>query len=134
MLQNQFLTSIFLVAISINELVYSAFGEDNLTNLCTINRHVMSNIPIVEQLQKTIPYPLFVILYLIVYSSITLLFTLFISLFVGLSRVALGCHYPSDVLTSYLLGIIIIFLIPYLNDKYSKKYLYLFLTMDLLQL
>lgn len=71
------LACIFLVAISINELVYSAFGEENLTNLCTINRHVLSNVPIIEQLQKAIPYPVFVILYLFAYSLITSLFTLF---------------------------------------------------------
>lgn len=49
------------------------------------------------------------------------------SLLVGISRIALGCHYPTDVIFSYLSGTLIIILIPHLKKHLSKKYLYFFL-------
>lgn len=38
-------------------------------------------------------------------------------LLVGISRFCVGVHYPTDVLCGWLLGIVIIFLIPWLREK-----------------
>lgn len=49
------------------------------------------------------------------------------SFIVGISRFILGCHYPTDVLTGWLLGIIFVVVFSKLQDKLSDRNMYIFL-------
>lgn len=49
------------------------------------------------------------------------------SLIVGSSRFILGCHYPTDVLIGWSLGVIFVALFSKLQDKLSDKQIYLFI-------
>ncbi|MBR5754278.1 MAG: phosphatase PAP2 family protein [Erysipelotrichaceae bacterium] len=48
---------------------------------------------------------------------------------VMLSRMALGVHYPTDVLTGFLLGISVSYLIPFLVDKLGKVKAYILIML-----
>lgn len=54
-----------------------------------------------------------------------LIVTIIISFFVGLSRIITANHFPTDVLFGALIGIVVIFLFDYLQEKLEKKKLYL---------
>jgi len=51
-------------------------------------------------------------------------FCVIITLLVGVSRFVLGAHYPTDVLCGWALGILIVFLIPWLRTKVKNDYLF----------
>lgn len=53
-----------------------------------------------------------------------LIFTVLISLIVGVSRFVLGCHYPTDVLVGWTLGIFLIVVFGRLLDTLQSKYIY----------
>jgi membrane-associated phospholipid phosphatase len=47
-----------------------------------------------------------------------------ITVAVGCSRFCLGVHYPTDVLCGWLLGLFGIFFLPWLQSKFSKKWVF----------
>lgn len=49
---------------------------------------------------------------------------LLIAFLVGLSRVVVGAHYPSDVIAGWALGFITLFIVTYLRKKIEKDWIY----------
>ena len=64
-------------------------------------------------------------LYVCFRKKILLVLAIIISLLVGISRVVFGCHYPTDVLVGFTLGMFSIVMFSYLQDKLEDKYIYL---------
>lgn len=57
--------------------------------------------------------------------KIILIFGIIISFIVGVSRFILGCHYPTDVIAGWLIGVILVIILNKLQDKLEDKYLYI---------
>lgn len=43
-----------------------------------------------------------------------------LTLFIGVSRFCLGVHYPTDVLCGWLIGLVVIFAVPWLQSKFRN--------------
>lgn len=56
--------------------------------------------------------------------KILLIVSIVFSLIIGISRFVLGCHYPTDVLAGWLLGVITVIVVGNLQDKASEKWIY----------
>lgn len=54
-----------------------------------------------------------------------LVFTVIITLIIGLSRFILGCHYPTDVLTGWVLGLFTLVAFNKLQEKLEPKHIYI---------
>ena len=57
-------------------------------------------------------------------SKILAVIAFVLPLLVGISRFALGVHYPTDVLAGWAAGVLIIFLVPWLLKKLPKEWVY----------
>lgn len=56
-----------------------------------------------------------------------------ITVLVGCSRFCLGVHYPTDVFCGWMLGLFSLFFIPWLQDKFTRKWVF-YLVMLLVSL
>ena len=67
-------------------------------------------------------------LYKYIKTRTLLVFAIAMSFFVGISRIVTANHFPTDVIAGWLLGIISIELVNFLQDKIEKRKLYIFLS------
>lgn len=57
-------------------------------------------------------------------NKIMMVLGIILPLLIGISRVALGVHYPTDVIAGWLIGAIIIFLVPFLKEKIKNRWVF----------
>lgn len=63
-------------------------------------------------------------LYSLIQKKIIRVLTVILPVLIGLSRVALGVHYPTDVLAGWGLGLLILFLVPYVQKNVRNENLF----------
>jgi len=56
--------------------------------------------------------------------KILMILGIVLPLLVGISRFCLGVHYPTDVICGWMIGAIIIFLIPFLQKKIKNRWIF----------
>ena len=57
-------------------------------------------------------------------NKIMMVLGIILPLLIGISRVALGVHYPTDVIAGWLIGAIIIFLVPFMKEKIKNRWVF----------
>ena len=55
---------------------------------------------------------------------LTVVLGVILPLLIGISRVCLGVHYPTDVIAGWLIGALIIFLVPLLKKKIKNRWIF----------
>lgn len=55
-------------------------------------------------------------------NKILMIIGIVLPLLVGCSRFALGVHYPTDVICGWLIGLIFVFLVPFLQEKIKNRW------------
>ena len=57
-------------------------------------------------------------------NKILMIIGIVLPLLVGISRFCLGVHYPTDVIVGWLIGALVIFLVPFLKKKINNRWLF----------
>ena len=54
-------------------------------------------------------------------NKVIMIMTIVLPILVGISRIVVGVHYPTDIFVGWIVGLIVIFLVPALYSKFGKE-------------